>query len=114
MTIDPATTGEEKYAAEMYPMVAAVAVEYGDLDGKYASFLKEKAGEEEYISQAWFLWDQPLAGGESFVASAPALPSATSDPSVDSDNNGDAAFILLAGRWFLGSVGIVLVAVMSL
>jgi hypothetical protein len=113
MTIDPATTGEEKYASELHPMVAAVAVEYGDSDGKYASFLKEKAGEKDYISQAWFLWDQPLAGGESFIASAPALPSATTG-SVDAGNDGDAAFTLLAGRWFLGSVGIVLVSVMFL
>jgi len=114
MTVDPAASGEEKYAGELYPMVAAIAVEYGDPEGTYVNFLKEKAGEADYIKDAYFLWNQPLAGGESLVANAPDLPGTDGTNTSNSGDDTDEAFVIRAGKWFMGSVGIVLVAVLSL
>lgn len=55
MTIDPL----DEQADELYTKVAATASIYGDKHGKYAKFLESKA--ENYTSEAYFLWNQPLA-----------------------------------------------------
>jgi hypothetical protein len=59
-------------ASELYPNVAAVGATYGDPTGKYAAFLKSK--DEEYVSEAYFFWDQPLS--DSGLTSSAAQPSA--------------------------------------
>ncbi|KAI0088285.1 alginate lyase-domain-containing protein [Irpex rosettiformis] len=51
---------------ELYPDVAAVAAVYGDKDGKYVQWLKEKDG-SGFVSDASFLWDQPV-GDAGFAA----------------------------------------------
>ncbi|KAJ1303043.1 hypothetical protein OPQ81_011244 [Rhizoctonia solani] len=45
--------GEEAYAKELLPHVAAIASVYGDPDGKYAAFLKTM--DREYPGRAFFL-----------------------------------------------------------
>ncbi|KAG6915941.1 hypothetical protein DXG01_009207 [Tephrocybe rancida] len=62
MTLSADTSGETSYVAELYPSVAAVGAVYGDTNGKYATFLAK--GEPAYAEEAYFLWNQPLAGGE--------------------------------------------------
>ncbi|KAF8064896.1 chondroitin AC/alginate lyase [Lyophyllum atratum] len=60
--LSAAASKEAAYTTELYPSIAAVASVYGDADGKYASFLA--SGINGYASEAYFLWNQPLAGGE--------------------------------------------------
>ncbi|KAJ7641334.1 chondroitin AC/alginate lyase [Roridomyces roridus] len=60
MTVDPDASGEGYAVDEIFQNVAAVAVEYGDPDGKYVKFLQAKF--PEYAWDATFLWDQPLVG----------------------------------------------------
>ncbi|KAF8179734.1 alginate lyase-domain-containing protein [Mycena galopus ATCC 62051] len=62
MTVNPAATTEQNVTAEIYPNVAAVASAYGDPDGQYTRFLN--ASGFAYADDATFLWDQPLAGGD--------------------------------------------------
>lgn len=76
MTISASDSSEDSYAAELYPAVAAVASTYGDADGKYAAYLA--AGDSTYSTQAYFLWDQPLAGG-------------STDPVTDNGSDGTAS-----------------------
>ena len=52
------TAGSED-PTELYPDVAAVAAVYGDAQGKYVEWLKEKS-QSGFVSDASFLWDQPL------------------------------------------------------
>ncbi|KAJ7450201.1 chondroitin AC/alginate lyase [Mycena latifolia] len=66
MTTDPAAKGEQNVVAEIYPNIAAIASVYGDPDGKYVKFLN--ASGFPYADDATFLWDQPLAGGDSAVS----------------------------------------------
>ncbi|CAE6489063.1 unnamed protein product [Rhizoctonia solani] len=51
MSLPP--TGEEEYAKELLPSLAAVASVYGDPDGKYATFLKSR--DSRYPGNAYFL-----------------------------------------------------------
>ncbi|CAE7221817.1 unnamed protein product [Rhizoctonia solani] len=51
MTIPP--TGEEDYAKELFPPIAAVASVYGDPDGKYVEFLRKR--DPRYPGSAFFL-----------------------------------------------------------
>ncbi|KAJ7235728.1 alginate lyase-domain-containing protein [Mycena haematopus] len=76
MTVNPASTHEQATTAEIYPNVAAIASAYGDPDGKYVNFLN--ASGFRYADDATFLWDQPLAGGDTLSA---ANGSDTSPPS---------------------------------
>lgn len=69
MTLSPSTSNEEDAAPELFPCVAAVASVYGDPDGKYAAFLSNS--ESTYAEDAYFLWDQPLAGGSASNSSSP-------------------------------------------
>ena len=62
MTLVAADSNETSYIAELYPSVAAVGAVYGDPEGKYANFLTK--GEPTYAEEAYFLWNQPLKGGE--------------------------------------------------
>ncbi|KAG6834562.1 hypothetical protein H0H93_008923 [Arthromyces matolae] len=75
MTLNAATSNETAYTAELYPSVAAVGAEYGDPAGKYAGFLN--AGDPQYAEDAYFLWNQPLAGGEEESAQVAATKTAT-------------------------------------
>ncbi|KAJ6566781.1 alginate lyase-domain-containing protein [Mycena capillaripes] len=62
MTTDPSKNGEANITSEIYPNIAAIASAYGDPDGKYVKFLNSSGF--DYASDATFLWDQPLAGGD--------------------------------------------------
>jgi hypothetical protein len=53
------TSAGSEAAAELYPDVAAIGATYGDSSGKYAAFLKSKDG--GYVSEAYYLWNQPLS-----------------------------------------------------
>ncbi|KAF8192373.1 alginate lyase-domain-containing protein [Mycena galopus ATCC 62051] len=92
MTVNPATTHEQAITAEIYPNVAAIASAYGDPDGKYVKFLN--ASGFAYADDATFLWDQPLAGGDSLEttssgASGPsAPPGAGAPPGASGKQNG--------------------------
>jgi hypothetical protein len=61
MTINASTSNEQGDVSELYSIVADVAAIYGDPHGKYIAFLS--AGEPAYASDGFFLWDQPLPGG---------------------------------------------------
>lgn len=63
MTVSPSTSDEVDAAPELFPCVAAIASTFGDPTGKYVSFLQ--AGDSGYADDAYFLWSQPLAGGDS-------------------------------------------------
>jgi len=92
MMVNPATTHEQAITAEIYPNVAAIASAYGDPDGKYVKFLN--ASGFAYADDATFLWDQPLAGGDSLEttsggASGPsAPPGAGAPPGASGKQNG--------------------------
>ncbi|KAG6884546.1 hypothetical protein C0993_010215 [Termitomyces sp. T159_Od127] len=62
MNLSAADSNETSYTAELYPSVAAVGSVYGDAEGKYADFLAK--GQPTYAEEAYFLWNQPLKGGE--------------------------------------------------
>lgn len=62
MTFSASDSNESKYAAELYPDIAAVASIYGDPYDKYVAYLKEK--EPDYASNPYFLFNQPLEGGD--------------------------------------------------
>jgi len=64
MTLNAASSGEADYTAELYPSVAAIGATYGDADNKYSTFLANGVPGSNYAQEAYFLWDQPLAGGE--------------------------------------------------
>ncbi|KAG9094781.1 hypothetical protein FS749_011829 [Ceratobasidium sp. UAMH 11750] len=51
--------GPGEAASELFPQIAAVAVKFGDPDGKYAAFLASK--DAQYPARLWFFWDQPLS-----------------------------------------------------
>ncbi|KAG8692131.1 hypothetical protein FRC09_011432 [Ceratobasidium sp. 395] len=53
------TPGPGEAASELFPQIAAVAVKFGDPDGKYAAFLASK--DAQYPARLWFFWDQPLS-----------------------------------------------------
>ncbi|KAG8703483.1 hypothetical protein FRC08_002814 [Ceratobasidium sp. 394] len=53
------TPGPGEAASELFPQIAAVAVKFGDPDGKYAAFLASK--DAQYPVRLWFFWDQPLS-----------------------------------------------------
>ncbi|KAH8982367.1 chondroitin AC/alginate lyase [Lactarius hatsudake] len=55
MTVPP----KDEPASELFPSVGAGAAVYGDPQGKYAAFLSRS--QEDYPSQPWFFWDQPLS-----------------------------------------------------
>ncbi|KAJ7018921.1 chondroitin AC/alginate lyase [Mycena alexandri] len=66
---DPSKTGETAITAEIYPNIAAIASVYGDPTGKYAKFMNDAMF--PYADDATFLWDQPLAGGDTSGGSGP-------------------------------------------
>ncbi|QRV79293.1 alginate lyase [Ceratobasidium sp. AG-Ba] len=53
------TPGPGEAASELFPQIAAVAVKFGDPDGKYAAWLASK--DQQYPARLWFFWDQPLS-----------------------------------------------------
>ncbi|KAH9046601.1 chondroitin AC/alginate lyase [Lactarius hengduanensis] len=55
MTVPP----KDEPESELFPSVGAGAAVYGDPQGKYAAFLSRS--QEDYPSQPWFFWDQPLS-----------------------------------------------------
>jgi hypothetical protein len=57
-TIFQVQPGREEIS-EVFPHVVAVAAAYGDKDGKYASWLKQHAG--DYQNQPFYFFDQPAA-----------------------------------------------------
>ncbi|KAF8237583.1 chondroitin AC/alginate lyase [Tricholoma matsutake] len=62
MTVKASASNETDGISELYSIVADIAAVYGDLQGKYIAFLR--AGEPTYATDGFFLWDQPLPGGE--------------------------------------------------
>jgi len=84
MTIPASRSGEED--GELYSIVADVAAIYGDPQGKYVAYLN--AGEPTYATDAYFLWDQPLLGGEEESAEiGNNVTSPSGDSSTISNNN---------------------------
>lgn len=73
---------------ELYPLVAAVASQYGDPNGTYVGFLS-KAESSTYVSDASFFWDQPLSdhGFAASLTSSSAVPTPTGSSSSKSSHN---------------------------
>lgn len=106
MTISAATSKETSYTTELYPSIAAVAATYGDPEGKYAAFLAK--GVPGYATEAYFLWNQPLAGGEK--ESALSAASSTSGPNNSTSNKKGAkenGAIANAGNWLIGAAVVI-------
>ncbi|TFK69870.1 chondroitin AC/alginate lyase [Pluteus cervinus] len=93
MTISPAQSGEQNYTAELWPNVAAVGAVYGDRNGTYASFLSK--AEATYYDEAFFLWDQPLAGGPNNSSSGGSVKKGGTNAAlrISLDNWTGAAFV---------------------
>jgi hypothetical protein len=81
LTLSAAASGEAKYVEELYPNIAAVGSVYGDVGGKYVSFLKQ--GEATFMGEPYILWNQPFALDEASgkVTTTPA-PSAVTQAST--------------------------------
>ncbi|KAF8177692.1 chondroitin AC/alginate lyase [Pholiota molesta] len=81
LTLSAAASGEAKYVEELYPNIAAVGSVYGDVGGKYVSFLKQ--GEAAFMGEPYILWNQPFALDEASgkVTTTP-VPSAVTQAST--------------------------------
>ncbi|PPQ65138.1 hypothetical protein CVT24_003228 [Panaeolus cyanescens] len=87
MTIPASASNEDRYAAELYPNIAAVASVYGDPDNKYLNYLKDAY--PEFMSEPFILWNQPFAEKEqSGFASASPTPKSTSTNQNGKDTTG--------------------------
>lgn len=106
MTISASESKEDRYAAELYPSIGAVAATYGDADGKYVEFLKQ--AEPEYADEAWFLWNQPLAGGviEPNTGAATTNDNKTSTGKTNTQDN--AALSSKSSTWSFMLMGAVM------
>ncbi|KAG5635945.1 hypothetical protein H0H81_009594 [Sphagnurus paluster] len=112
--LSAAATKETTYTTELYPSIAAVASVYGDPEGKYASFLAN--GVPGFALDAYFLWNQPLAGGEAESAAiVKAFETSTSQDTKATPSTGSSASTVKGNgatvnvaRWSL--VGALLVA----
>ncbi|KAG5644276.1 hypothetical protein DXG03_008761 [Asterophora parasitica] len=98
-------TKEGNYTTELYPSIAAIASVYGDPEGKYASFLSN--GIPGYAEEAYFLWNQPLAGGEQESDAlrklqATATSGSTGPKATGANNAKDNGGVLHTVNWVLG------------
>jgi len=89
MTIPASKSGEDSYVAELFPNVADVATIYGDPQGKYIAFLN--ASEPGYAADAYFLWDQPLPGGEQESANISKNSNSNGGTTVGGSNKSNGA-----------------------
>ena len=100
MTYSARDSDEADYAAELHPNVAAVASVYGDPQGTYLAYLK--AGDPNFASNPYFLWNQPFAPNEGGTVStqrpSPSKPKATAKSTSELDND-SAAVSLGAQAW---------------
>ncbi|KAF8521779.1 chondroitin AC/alginate lyase [Hysterangium stoloniferum] len=92
MKISPNKSDEADETRELYPSVAAVAAIYGDPKGKYTAFLAH--GDPQYFGEAYFLWNQPLAGG-----TANATASSPPSPTGSGQNGKNAGISLGETAW---------------
>ncbi|KAH9168059.1 chondroitin AC/alginate lyase [Lactarius sanguifluus] len=118
MTVSP----KDELASELFPSVAAGAAVYGDPQGTYAAFLSRS--EEDYPTEPWFFWDQPLSdsgwvrthagsAGAATPSGTGAAASASSSAGA-SENASSRTRILLGspGELLLGAAIIVLIHVL--
>ncbi|CAA7263300.1 unnamed protein product [Cyclocybe aegerita] len=118
MTISATDSSETRYAAELYPNIAAVASVYGDPEGKYLAFLKKSY--PSFMSEPFILWNQPWAEGESSglapasrVASSPTSTSrskATKSAAADDAASGALAVRSAIGIWYASALACIPVA----
>ncbi|RDB17371.1 hypothetical protein Hypma_001833 [Hypsizygus marmoreus] len=104
ITISATDSKETSYTEELYPSIAAVASIYGDSEGKYASFLAN--GEGGYAEEAYFLWNQPLAGGEqesAALAKASSTSGANNANATGTPKDQSNGAIGNAGSWLIGA-----------
>ena len=104
MTIPASNSNETDGASELYSIVADIAATYGDPDGKYITFLK--AGEPAYAADAFFLWDQPLPGGENGTTggNAPPTRKSSSGGTTAKDSSLFTAMVCAAVASAVGSI----------
>jgi hypothetical protein len=106
MTVPPSKSNETDGASELYSIVADVAVTYGDPDGKYIAFLK--AGEPAYAADAFFLWDQPLPGGENGTTGSNATTTSSKSSSGGAMVKDSGLFTVVVGAAVASAVGSIL------
>lgn len=85
MKFPPTTTGEPNALDEMFPIVAATKLAYGDADGKYGKFLSDN-DPERLVAPYWF-WDVRGADGTPVSGAA----NATSSGAVTTSKKGSGA-----------------------
>lgn len=94
MTI-PASKSNETYdTSELYSIVADIAATYGDPHGKYIAFLS--AGEPNYTSDGFFLWDQPLPGNGNGSSGINGSTSTTKSSALVTQNKSLVGAMVLA------------------
>lgn len=96
MTI-PAT-GEEDYIKELFTPLAAVASVYGDPDGKYAAFLKER--DPQYPGSGYYLLAKGLSDSG---LTQPTSTGSSGSPSPTGSSNASNG----AGKLEMGAVGMI-------
>jgi hypothetical protein len=110
MTVTLNTTDGDGPIWELYPSLAAVAANYGDPDGKYASFMAQ--ADSSYPAEPYFLFNQyftdsglaaatPTAGGPIPTSSSTKKNAALSLSSIG-PVRGWVAFIFLSAFTLLG------------
>ena len=109
MTVPP----KDEAANELFPSVGAGAAVYGDPQGTYAAFLSRS--QEDYPTDQWFFWDQPL--GDSGWVRAHATSSATgasaaSTSTSKSASGGTRVLLGNPGELLLGAAIVILVHVL--
>jgi len=95
MTVPP----KDEPASELFPSVGAGAAVYGDPQGTYAAFLSRS--QEDYPSQPWFFWDQPLS--DSGWVGTHATPSGTGSAAASSSSAGTSKNASARTRVLLGT-----------
>jgi len=79
----------DEAADELFPSVGAGAAVYGDPNGTYAAFLSRS--QQDYPSEPWFFWDQPLSDSGWVRSNASGTGTGTAPtPSASSAKNSSA------------------------
>jgi len=96
------TTDGDGPLEELYPSVAAVAANYGDLDGRYALFMAR--ADNTYPAQPYFLFNQNFS--DSGLAAATPTPTAIISPTASSTSGASTRYVAssrLRGSLLVGS-----------
>jgi hypothetical protein len=107
MTIPPLSEAP----GELYPSIGDVASIYGDPNGTYAAFLKDKL--PTYAEGAWFLWDWEMGDGGLMASRTQAGYAAVSGAAEAAQASASGTSASDAGRVVGKGVGVVVAVVVA-